>query len=60
MLGSPSNFTENECFCLNKTGGILGDDYCLLDGAMELQSCLSEYYVKIYRVYFYLNYKSIK
>lgn len=36
---SPSNYSENSCFCLNRTKGITGDDGCLLDGGMELWEC---------------------
>ncbi|XP_012267137.2 sensory neuron membrane protein 2-like [Athalia rosae] len=38
-LASPRNNPENECFCLNQTLGITGDDGCLLDGALELLNC---------------------
>ncbi|XP_046735075.1 sensory neuron membrane protein 2 isoform X2 [Diprion similis] len=39
MLSSPLTYSENQCFCLNRTEGIRGTDGCLLDGAMELWDC---------------------
>ncbi|XP_024937885.1 sensory neuron membrane protein 2 [Cephus cinctus] len=39
MLASPTKNPDNECFCLNKTKGIRGDDGCLLDGTIELWDC---------------------
>ncbi|XP_023246481.1 sensory neuron membrane protein 2 [Copidosoma floridanum] len=41
MLTSGATFSNNKCFCVNETKGILGEDGCLLDGAMELQTCLN-------------------
>ncbi|XP_011297307.1 sensory neuron membrane protein 2 [Fopius arisanus] len=36
---SPGQEPLNQCYCLHKTKGILGQDGCLLDGALELFSC---------------------
>ncbi|XP_015121977.1 sensory neuron membrane protein 2 [Diachasma alloeum] len=38
-FSSPQKEPLNECYCLNKTSGILGNDKCLLDGALELLTC---------------------
>lgn len=46
-------FLDNHegCFCLNNTKGIVQENGCLLEGAMELYTCTGEPYISMYNAH---------